>query len=87
MCIVMGVFGLIFLGLRIFYELKVFKWEDTGFSKEQIEEVSEKKEHKKPGKKQIMAIVLPIVIVAVLVAIIVPTVMISTNIFKTSKSR
>lgn len=85
LCIVMGVIGLVLLGIRIFYELKVFKWEDTGFSKEQIEEVSEKKEHKKPGKKQIMAIVLPIVIVAVLVAIIVPTVMISTNIFKTSK--
>lgn len=85
LCIVMGVIGLVLLSVRIFYELKVFKWEDMGLSKDQIEVALGKKEHKKLGKKQIVAIVLPIVTVAVLVAIIVPTVMISTNIFKTSK--
>lgn len=85
LCIVMGVIGLVLLGARIFYELKVFKWEDTGLSKEQIENVSRNKEKKKLSKKQIMAIVLPVVIVSVLVAIIVPTVMSATNIFKTSK--
>lgn len=85
LCIVMGAIGLALLGVRVFYELKLFKWEDTGLSKEQIEEASAKREHKKLSKKQIIAIVLPIVIVAVLVAILVPTVTSATNIFKTSK--
>ncbi|MBD5100803.1 MAG: leucine-rich repeat protein [Clostridiales bacterium] len=43
LCIVMGVFGLVFLALRIVYELKVFKWEDTGLSEEQIAKAQEKK--------------------------------------------
>lgn len=85
LCIVMGAIGLALLGIRIFYEIKFFKLEDTGLSKEQIEETSAKREHKKLSKKQIMAIVLPIVIVAVLIAILGPTVTSATNIFKTSK--
>ena len=44
MCIVMGVFGLVFLGLRIFYELKLFKWEDTGLTDEQITRVLKRKQ-------------------------------------------
>ena len=47
LCIVMGVFGLVFLALRIFYELKVFKWEDTGLSeKSTMKSVKNKKPYK-----------------------------------------
>ncbi len=85
MAIVMGVFGLLFLGARIFYELKIFKWEDTGLSEEQVAKITEKKERKKLTKKQIMAIVMPVVTVAVLIAVIVPSVSWATNIFRIGK--
>ncbi|MDE7070409.1 MAG: leucine-rich repeat protein [Clostridia bacterium] len=85
MAIVMGVFGLLFLGARIFYELKLFKWEDTGLSEEQVAKIREKKERKKLTKKQIMAIVIPVVTVAILIAVIVPSVSWATNIFRVGK--
>ncbi len=85
MAIVMGVFGLLFLGARIFYELKLFKWEDTGLSEEQVAKITEKKERKKLTKKQIMAIVMPVVTVAILIAVIVPSVSWATNIFRVGK--
>ncbi len=85
LCIVMGVLAIVLLAVRIFYELKIFKWADTGLSEEQIAKATEKKERKKLSKKQIMAIIMPIVVIAVLVAIIVPTVTATTNIFSASK--
>ncbi len=53
MCIVMGVFGLLFLGARIFYELKLFKWEDTGLSQERIAQALEKRPKKQRVEKKI----------------------------------
>ncbi|MDE6472272.1 MAG: leucine-rich repeat domain-containing protein [Clostridia bacterium] len=85
MVIVMGVSGLLFLGARIFYELKLFKLEDTGLSEEKLAKYTEKKERKKLAKKQIMAIVIPVVTVAVLIAVIVPTVVWANNIFRVGK--
>jgi len=85
LCIVMGVLAIVLLAVRIFYELKIFKWADTGLGEEQIATDTEKKERKKLSKKQIMAIAMPIVAIAVLVAIIVPTVTAVTNIFSASK--
>lgn len=52
MCIVMGVFGFIFLALRIYYELKVFKWSDTGLSEEQMAKSLEKKPKKQRVRKE-----------------------------------
>ena len=52
MCIVMGVFGLIFLALRIVYELKFFKWEDTKLTDEQIMKSLEKRYKKERVKKE-----------------------------------
>ena len=49
MCIVMGVFGLVCLGARIYYELKVFKWEDTGLSDEQIARATARKPRGEQG--------------------------------------
>lgn len=85
LCIVMGALALVFLATRIFYEIKVFKWEHTGLSAEQVAQAKEKKEHKKINKKAILAIVLPVVVVALLIAIIVPTVKSATSIFSASK--
>lgn len=83
--IVIGVFAIVLLAVRIFYELKIFKWADTGLSEEQIATATEKKERRKLSKRQIMAITMPIVAIVVLVAIIVPTVTAATNIFSASK--
>lgn len=85
LCIVMGVLAIVLLAGRIFYELKIFNWADTGLSKEQIATTTEKKERKKLSKKQIMAITMPIVVIVILVAIIMPTATAATNIFSASK--
>lgn len=89
MCIVMGVFGLVFLGLRIFYELKLFKWEDTGLTEEQIAKAKEKKERKPIDKEKVKKIAIrvgiPVIVVAVLIAVIVPTVAWANNIFRVGK--
>ncbi|MDE7348235.1 MAG: zinc ribbon domain-containing protein, partial [Clostridia bacterium] len=88
MCIVMGVFGLVFLGLRIFYELKVFNWEDIG--QETYDKIVRAEKQRKPidkekAKKIAIKVGIPVIIVAVLVAIIVPTVLWSQNIFRVGK--
>ena len=88
MCIVMGVFGLVFLGLRIFYELKVFKWEDIG--QETYDKIVRAEKQRKPidkekAKKIAIKVGIPVIIVAVLLAIIVPTVIWSQNIFRVGK--
>ncbi len=51
MCVTMGVFGLIFLAARIFYELKVFKIEDAGLKEEEITSFNSS-EHKDKNKKK-----------------------------------
>ena len=70
MAIVMGVFGLLFLGTRIFYELKLFKWEDTGLAKEQIAKAIEKKALSEEQKIIRKMSLIWIVIVFVLIAFI-----------------
>lgn len=52
MCITMGVFAIVFLAARIFYELKVFSWESTGLSQEQIAKSLEKKPKKERRCKE-----------------------------------
>ncbi len=47
----MGVFGLIFLAARIFYELKVFKIEDAGLKKEEITSFNSSEHNNKNKKK------------------------------------
>ncbi len=89
MCVVMGVFGLVFLGARIFYELKVFKWEDTGLNEEQIARATEKKERKPLDKAQIKKLLIrvgiPVLVIVVLIAVIVPSVTWANNIFRVGK--
>ena len=89
MCIVMGVFGLIFLGLRIFYELKVFAFEDTALDEDRIVKTKEKKERKPIEKEKVKKIAkrvgIPVAIIAVLLTIIIPSVVWSQNIFRVGK--
>ncbi|MBD5087154.1 MAG: leucine-rich repeat protein, partial [Clostridiales bacterium] len=86
LCIVMGVFGLVFLALRVFYEIKVFKWEDTRLSEEQIAKAQEKKPiDKEKVKKIAKKVAIPLVIIAVLLAIIAPSVVWAKNIFRVGK--
>ncbi len=88
-CIVMGVFGLLLLGARIFFELKLFSWADSGLSEEQIAKAREKKERKPLDKaavkKWAKRIGIPAAIAVVLVVAIVPAVVITSNIFRTGK--
>ena len=88
-CIVMGVFGLLLLGARIFFELKLFSWADSGLSEEQIAKAREKKERKPLDKatvkKWAKRIGIPAAIAVVLVVAIVPAVVITSNIFRIGK--
>ncbi len=88
-CIVMGVFGLLLLGARIFFELKLFSWADSGLSEEQIAKATEKKERKPLDKaavkKWAKRIGIPAAIAVVLVVAIVPAVVITSNIFRIGK--
>ncbi len=88
-CIVMGVFGLLLLGARIFFELKLFSWADSGLSEEQIAKAREKKERKPLDKaavkKWAKRIGIPAAIAVLLVVAIVPAVVITSNIFRIGK--
>ena len=89
LCIVMGVIGLVLLGIRIFYELKVFAFEDTAIDEEKIAKAREKKERKPIDKEKVKKIAkrvgIPVAIIALLLTIIIPSVVWSQNIFRVGK--